>query len=73
MTQIPPEHADTALAKAHTMPHEPQFITDVLIFVSHPSAVIPLQSTNPFAQLIIFILSEVEPQRLVIVHDKVYV
>jgi len=71
MTQTPPEHAETALAKLHTIPHEPQFVTDVLMFVSHPSDIIPLQSTNPFAQLIIFTLSEVDPHKFVIVHDKI--
>ena len=71
MTHTPPVHADTAFAKLHTIPHDPQFITDELMFVSHPSESIALQSAKPLAQLIMVTLSEFEPHKFVMVHDKV--
>jgi hypothetical protein len=47
---LPAEQAGVAFAEEQTFPHAPQFATEVLTLVSHPSAAIPLQSAKPALQ-----------------------
>lgn len=50
--QLPREHVElaqaaTPLATEHALPHEPQLVTLVVRFVSHPFAELPSQSPSP--------------------------
>jgi len=47
--QCPSTHACPAIASQAT-PHAPQFWGSLIVFTSHPSEVLPLQSARPFAQ-----------------------
>jgi hypothetical protein len=48
--QAPLKHVAPALAKAQTVPHAPQFVALVFVFVSQPSAAPPVQLPKPTAQ-----------------------
>jgi hypothetical protein len=43
----PFEHVDAAFGKLQTFPHEPQLLLLANVLISHPSAGLLLQSTNP--------------------------
>ena len=53
ITQPPVAHPATAFARLHTMPQVPQFNAFVLVLISQPSTVSPLQFPYPALQLML--------------------
>ncbi len=47
MTHAPLAQSSTALARPQVTPHAPQFISETLVFVSHPFAAMPSQLAKP--------------------------
>lgn len=47
MAQAPLEHLAVAFARLQTVPQAPQFCVLFRMLISHPSAAMPLQSSNP--------------------------